>query len=338
MKHQNLSSVVHSYFLDYLPRHKGLQSSTIRSYRDSLRLFLIFAAGIHRRGVSALDLEHIDYHTMQAFLHNMEAERGNAISTRNQRLAALHVFYEYLGRTVPEMLPSCAKVAAIPMKRCPLPEMSFLARDEVEALFACIPTQDRLSRRDRALLMLLYNTGARVSEVAHLTIAQLDLQSPARVRLLGKGSKWRTCPLWGQTATALQSMLDERATGLPPEAPVFVGTGQAPMTRFGIYKRIRHYAQCWETSAKPASQIRITPHVFRHTTAVHLLEAGVEVNVIRGWLGHVNLETTNRYAEITIRMKADALALCEPVAADPGHPRKSSWQDDAAMLAWLSSL
>ncbi|WP_295407207.1 tyrosine-type recombinase/integrase [uncultured Thiocystis sp.] len=338
MTHPSLASVIQSYFLNYLSQDKGLQSSTIRSYRDSLRLFLIFVAGVNRRGVSKLDLEHLDYPAVQAFLHNMEAERGNAISTRNQRLAALHVFYEYLGRTVPEMLPSCAKVAAIPMKRCPLPEMTFLARDELEALFACIDPQDRLARRDRALLMLLYNTGARVSEVAQLTMGQLDLRSPAQVRLLGKGSKWRTCPLWSQTVRTLQAMLDERAPDLPPDTPVFVGTGQLPMTRFGIYKRIRHYAQIWETSAKPTSQVRVTPHVFRHTAAVHLLEAGAEVNVIRGWLGHANLETTNRYAEITVRMKADALNLCEPVAASPGRSRKPTWQDDATMLAWLSSL
>jgi len=336
MKPQNVSSVIHSYFLEYLPRHKGLQPGTIRSYRDSLRLFLIFVAGVNRCGVSELALEHLDYPAVQAFLHGMEAERGNAISTRNQRLTALHVFYEYLGRTVPETLPSCAKVAAIPMKRCPLPAMKFMGRDDVEAMFACIPAHDRLSVRDRALLMVLYNTGARVSEVAQLKVGQLDLQSPARVRLLGKGSKWRTCPLWRQTAKALRTMLDERATSLPSDAPVFMGTAQAPMTRFGIYKRIRHYAKRWEASAPPASLIRVTPHVFRHTTAVHLLEAGVEVNVIRSWLGHVNLETTNRYAEITLRMKAEALKLCEPVVARA--PRRGAWQDDAAMLAWLSSL
>jgi integrase/recombinase XerD len=336
MKQQNLSSIIQSYFLEYLPRHKGLQSSTIHSYRDSLRLFLIFVAGVNRCGVSKLELEHLDYSAVQAFLHNMEAERGNTISTRNQRLTALHVFYEYLGRTVPEMLPSSAKVAAIPMKRCPLPETKFLGRDEVEAMFACIPAQHRLSARDRALLMLMYNTGARVSEVTQMKVGQLDLQSPARVRLLGKGSKWRTCPLWSQTAKALQTMLDERAKNLPPDAPVFVGTAQAPMTRFGIYKRIRHYAKLWEASTTHASSIRVTPHVFRHTTAVHLLEAGVEVNVIRGWLGHVNLETTNRYAEITIRMKSEALKLCDPLAAR--IPRKPTWQSDTAMLNWLSSL
>jgi integrase/recombinase XerD len=338
MKPQSFSTIVHSYFLDYLPQQKGLQPSSIRSYRDSLRLFLIFVAKLHHRGVSELALEHLDYQSVLAFLRNMEKERGNAITTRNQRLAALHSFYEYISRKVPEMLPFCAKVAAIPMKRCPLPEMKFLAREDVEALFACIPNQGRLSIRDRALLMLLYNTGARVSEVVQLTVGQLNLQSPPQVRLLGKGAKWRTCPLWGQTAKALRIMLDERSTSLAPTAQVFVGAGGEPMTRFGIYKRIRHHAQAWEASAKPSSRMRITPHVFRHTTAVHLLEAGVEVNVIRGWLGHVSLNTTNRYAEITIRMKADALKLCEPIAANVGRTRKSAWQDDAAMLAWLSTL
>lgn len=338
MKPESFSTIVHGYFLDYLPQQKGLQPSSIRSYRDSLRLFLIFAAKLHHRGVSQLALEHLDYQSVLAFLRNMEKERGNAITTRNQRLAALHAFYEYIGCKVPEMLPFCAKVAAIPMKRCALPEMKFLTREDVEALFACIPDQDRLSIRDRALLMLLYNTGARVSEVVQLTVGQLDLQSPAQVRLLGKGAKWRTCPLWGQTAKALRIMLDERSTSLGPTAPVFVGARGEPMTRFGIYKRIRHHAQPWEASANPASRIRITPHVWRHTTAVHLLEAGVEVNVIRGWLGHVSLNTTNRYAEITIRMKADALKLCEPVAANVGRTRKSAWQDDAGMLPWLSTL
>ena len=164
------------------------------------------------------------------------------------------MFYEYLGRTTPEMLPASAKVAAIPMKRCPLPEMKFLARDEVEAMFALIPAHDRLSQRDRALLMLLYNTGARVSEVAQLKVGQLDLQSPARVRLLGKGSKWRTCPLWSQTAKALQSMLDERPERLPPDAPVFVGVAQEGMTRFGIYKRIRHYAKDFRAFARCAGR------------------------------------------------------------------------------------
>ena len=336
MTQLNLAAAVHHYFLEHLPRHKGLQSSTIRSYRDSLRLFLIFVADANRIGVSGLGFEHLDYSAVQAFLNNMELKRGNAISTRNQRLTALHVFFEYLCQTAPEMLPVSAKVAAIPMKRHQRPEMKFLARDEVEALFACIPAQDRLSLRDRALLMLLYNTGARVSEVAQLKVGQLDLASPARVRLLGKGSKWRTCPLWSQTAKALQDMLDERTTALSPDTIVFVGGTGGGMTRFGIYKRIRHYAKLWEAAGVQASRTHITPHVFRHTTAVHLLESGVEVHVIRGWLGHVNLETTNRYAEITIRMKAEALKLLEPVAG--GKARKSAWRDDAAMLAWLSSL
>lgn len=338
MKPRSLSSVVRSYFLDYLPRHRGLQPSTIHSYRDCLRLFLIFVADLKRRGVSELALKDLDYQTVQAFLCSRESDRGNAISTRNQRLSALHSFYEYLGRTNPEMLTFCVKVAAISTKRCPPPETKFLARDEVEALFACISAQDRLAVRDRALFMLLYNTGARVSEVSGLKMGQLHLLAPAQVRLLGKGAKWRTCPLWRQTAKALQEMLDERNASQEADAPVFVGADGTPMTRFGIYKRIRRHAQAWEAGENTPSRVRVTPHVIRHTTAVHLLESGVEVNVIRGWLGHVSLETTNRYAEITTRMKADALQLCDPVVPDLGRPRKPSWQNDVSMLAWLSSL
>lgn len=338
MKPQSFPAIVHGYFLDYLPQQRGLQPSSICSYRDTLRLFLIFVAKQRHRGVSDLSIEHMDYQSVLAFLRDMEKERGNAIATRNQRLAALHTFYEYIVRNIPEMLPFCAKVAAIPMKRCPQPEMKFLAREDVEALFARIPSDGRLSIRDRALFMLLYNTGARVSEVAQLTIGQVDLKSPAQVRLLGKGAKWRACPLWDQTTKALRKMLHERPRNLASTDPVFVGNGGEPMTRFGIYKRIRHHAQAWEVSTNSSSRIRVTPHVFRHTTAVHLLEAGVEVNVIRGWLGHVSLNTTNRYAEITVRMKADALALCEPIEENVGRTRKSAWQGDAGMLAWLSSL
>lgn len=268
----------------------------------------------------------------------MESERGNTTSTRNQRLAALHVFYEFLGRTVPEVLHSCAKIAAIATKRYARPEMKFLAREEVEALFASIRPGSRLSTRDHAMLLLFYNTGARVSEVAGLTVGQLSLNAPRQVRLLGKGSKWRTCPLWDQTAKALRTMLDERTDPIDLTSPVFIGPGAAPMTRFGMYKRIRHYGRALEMQTNSSSQLRITPHTLRHTTAVHLLEAGVEVNVIRGWLGHVSLETTNRYAEITVRMKADALKLCDPVVLPATRRLTSTLQNDTEMLAWLSSL
>jgi site-specific recombinase XerD len=176
-----------------------------------------------------------------------------------------------------------------------------------------------------------------VSEVAGLRVEQLSLTTPAHVRLLGKGGKWRSCPLWGQTAQALQQLLAERGA-LRAEDCVFASTTGQAMTRFGIYKRVRRLVgdtDVQQAGTRPAR--RITPHVFRHTTAVHLLEAGVEVNVIRGWLGHVSLDTTNRYAEITVRMKQDALNLCEPPTSK-APKRKPVWHDDAELMKWLASL
>lgn len=341
MTASTFGSLVYSFFLDYLPQQKGLRPSSIRSYRDTMRLFLTFAAGQSRRGVSELRLEDLGFERVLAFLRDMEQTRHNAIATRNQRLAGLHTFYEYVGRHMPEMLHVCAQVAAIPVKRCPLPETRFMAREEVQTLFAQLPEHGRLALRDRTLLLFLYNTGARVSEVAGLQIEQLTLTTPPHVRLLGKGGKWRTCPLWEQTALALRQLLDERGTSRPGGC-VFTATTGEPMTRFGIYKRVRRLVASVDADIEgvpsaPARR-RVTPHVFRHTTAVHLLEAGVEVNVIRGWLGHVSLNTTNRYAEITVRMKEEALKLCEPPTSAAGRPRKPAWHDDAELMKWLASL
>lgn len=329
--------LVYSFFLDYLPQQKGLRPSTIRSYRDTMRLFLLFAATQARRGVSELRLDDLGFEQVLAFLRDLEVTRHNAIATRNQRLAGLHTFYEYVGRRFPELLHVCAQVAAIPMKRCPRPETRFMAREEIETLFARLPESGRLAMRDRTLLLFLYNTGARVSEVSGLRVEQLALTTPPHVRLLGKGGKWRSCPLWEQTVQALEKMLGERGPSRP-DAYVFTSATDEPMTRFGIYKRVRRLVGDMDAQGfTQHSTGRVTPHSFRHTTAVHLLEAGVEVNVIRGWLGHVSLETTNRYAEITVRMKQEALKLCEPPATT-GRSRKPAWHDDAELMKWLASL
>jgi site-specific recombinase XerD len=302
-----------------------------------MRLFLMFASSQTKRGVSELRFEDLGFERVLAYLRDLEHSRHNGTSTRNQRLAALHTFYEYLGRRIPEMLHVCGQVAAIPMKRSALPETRFMVRDEVQTLFDRLPDHGRLALRDRALLLFLYNTGARVTEVAELRIEQLVLNAQPQVRLLGKGGKWRTCPLWQQTATALQQLLAERGV-CDPQSAVFTAMTGDPMTRFGIYKRVRRHAAGIEKASSVPQQRRITPHVFRHTTAVHLLESGVEVNVIRGWLGHVSLETTNRYAEITVRMKEDALKLCEPPTSTAIRSRKPAWHDDAALMGWLASL
>jgi site-specific recombinase XerD len=333
-----LGSLVREFFLDYLVVQKGLRQSSVRSYRDTIRLFLQFASTDTHRPVSQLTLEDLTCERVLAFLYHLEQVRRNRIATRNQRLAALHTFCEYVARREPTQLYECQRIAAIPVKRTALPPTQFLTREEVQALFLALPHNGHLTLRDRALLLFLYNTGARVQEVADLRIEQLSLERPARVQLLGKGGKWRQCPLWNETAVVLKRLL-ETYSHPDPKGPVFRSALGRPLTRFGLYKRVRRLTAALPMHRAPGgSRAHISPHVFRHTAATHLLEAGVDVNVIRSWLGHVSLTTTNRYAEITTRMKAEAVRLCEIPSKDARPKTPGSWRADAPLIEWLTSL
>jgi site-specific recombinase XerD len=335
----SLGPILHSFIEDHLKTVKGLRSASVHSYRDVLRLFLSFVATDLRRRITRLQVQDLTFERVLRFLSYLEEERQNRIRTRNHRLAALHTFFEYLATRIPEMLIVAERIAAIPVKRTSPPETKFLLRDEIELLFRHLPADNAHTLRDRALLLFLYNTGARVQEVADLRVTNLDLEDPPRVRLHGKGDKWRSCPLWQQTAQILRSLLAEQGTANLPEQPVFVAGQNRPLTRFGIYKIVRRHTGCLKSTNGKGEERKISPHVFRHTTAVHLLESGVEVNVIRGWLGHATLDTTNRYAEITLKTKEAALRACEPPTESSNTlPRKPVWRDDDSLLKWLKSL
>ena len=338
MTTSSLGQIIYSYVEDHLKTQKGLRALSIKSYRDTLRLFLVFAARDAGRRIARLTLADLTFERVVNFLRYLEAERRNQVRTRNQRLAALHSFFEYSASRVPEMMAVAERVAAIPTKRTPLNETRFLDRDELSSLFAGLPATESSASRDRALLLFLYNTGARVQEVADLKVANLELDSPARVHLHGKGDKWRSCPLWEESAAQLRTLIAARKSS-DASAPVFVSRSGHPLTRFGIYKIVRRRTQRLRAAQPSAHRRGISPHVFRHTTAVHLLEAGVEVNVIRGWLGHASLITTNRYAEISAQAKEAALRACQPpLEAAPGSRRNAVWRDDQTLLDWLSSL
>lgn len=288
-----LGPLVHSFFLDHLITVKGLRPASVRSYRDTIRLLLCFVAKDKGKKITKLNIDDLTFESILAFLRYLEHDRANHVRTRNQRLAAMHILFEYIATREPEMLGICQQVAAIPTKRTAPAETRFLERDEIEALLKHLPRGGRHALRDRALLLFLYNTGARVQEVADLRAGNLNLGEGALVRLHGKGDKWRTCPLWRQTTALLAELRDSSATPATAETPVFrSSTGQA-LTRFGIYKIVRRHAGCLDDIRAGR---KVGPHLFRHTAAVHLLESGVEVNVIRAWLGHADLTTTNRYA------------------------------------------
>lgn len=334
-----LGALVYAFFEEHLRGLKAVRSPTVKSYRDTLRLFLNFVAADAHRRITRLRLDDLTFERTHGFLRYLEEQRGNHVRTRNQRLAVLHTFFDFLATRHPETLAVAERVAAIPTKRVAPPETYFLDREEIAILFKRLPATGRHAQRDRALLLFLYNTGARVQEVVDLRCKHLQLGDPPRVHLHGKGDKWRVCPLWSQTAQQLRALLPDPAPDACADRPVFRSQCGGPLTRFGIYKLVRRHTHQFDRLHPDARPRHISPHIFRHTTAVHLLEAGVEVNVIRGWLGHVHLDTTNRYAEITIRTKAAALRACEPPGgASETFPRNPVWRDDETLLNWLDSL
>jgi site-specific recombinase XerD len=339
MSTPSLGALLHAFLADNLPLQKGLRPTSIKAYRDTLRLFLTFVAADVPCRLTQITLHALTLDRVLRFLQHLEDTRHNHRRTRNHRLTILHTFFEFLGRRVPECLAVAQQVAAIPSKRVPPPETRFLDRDEITTLFRELPTGGRFALRDRALLLMLYNSGGRVQEVADLRVEHLELGAQSRARLHGKGDKWRICPLWQETAKLLKQLVSDAPSNASLARPVFASQSGRALTRFGIYKIVRRHTNHLHASQAGPDPHHISPHVFRHSCAVHMLEAGVDVNVIRGWLGHVSLDTTNRYAEITVRAKEAALRLCQPPTTEEDAPGpKPVWRDDEALLAWLASL
>ncbi len=333
----SVGQTIFAFFEDYLKTQKGLRPGSIRSYRDTLKLFLMHVAAMRRRPITRLILEDLSSERVLDFLRMIETTRKNHVSTRNQRLAALHTFYRYLAVHHPEMLAEAERVEAIPSKRTPPPQTYYLERDEIDSLFHTLPKQGALALRDRALFMVLYNTGARVQEVADLNTVDVDLDGPLRVRLHGKGDKWRSCPLWPETVELLKELV--KCSHGNKSGPLFMSRQRKPLTRFGIYKIVKRHSKDLRVHLRDKNCCGISPHIIRHSTAVGLLEQGVDVNVIRAWLGHVSLDTTNRYAEITLRTKQAAVATCLPPVDTSEELRPNSgWRKDEELIKWLSSL
>ena len=332
----SVGQILFSFFENHLKLQKGLRPGSIRSYRDTMKLFLSFVARSAGKPITRLDLADLSSQCVLEFLRMIETERHNKAQSRNQRLAALHTFYRFLATEHSEMLHEAERVEGIPKKRSQPPATRYLERDQIDHLFGQLPEQGSQALRDQALLMMLYNTGARVQEIVDLRVGDVDLEGALRVRLHGKGDKWRSCPIWPQTA-ALLKQLDTVKAG-NKVASLFVSNRHQALTRFGVYKLVKRLTKDQVTTDTGNERNGISPHVFRHTAAVHLLEAGVEVNVIRAWLGHVSLDTTNRYAEITLRTKQVALKTCLPPTTSAIHREGIGWRKDQDLMKWLQSL
>ena len=326
---------VRRFLLEHLVSERNLALSTQRSYRDTLALLIPFVARTLRKPVDALTVCDVGADLVRSFLQEQEQTKHWSTPTRNQRLAGVRAFARFVGQRSPEHIEWCGQVRIVPFKRTAKVQITYLEKSEMDALLAAPDRGTAQGQRDHALLLFLYNTGTRADEVAQLKISDLFLaQAPQRdhssVRIRGKGNKVRYCPLWPQTVKELAGLVAGRA---PAEA-VFLNRCRRPITRFGIHTLVERYDRKVSASLPSLTTKRVSPHSIRHTTATHLLRAGVDINTIRAWLGHVSIDTTNVYAEIDLETKARALALCEVKEAKP----TKHWREDKGLMAFLKSL
>lgn len=331
-----LARALRRFFAEYLPSVRGASPHTVRSYRDALALLLRFLAARTTRSVVDLDLGDLDPDAVVAFLDHLEQERGNGIATRNARLAAIHAFVRYVATQDPERLETCQRLLAVPFKRATIRTVDYLEADELRAVFEATDPRTAAGRRDHALLLALFNTGARVQELVDLRPVDLQLDRPCQVRLRGKGHKERLCPLWPQTAEVLRRLVSETGLAETSTERLFRNRRGEPLTRFGVRYLLQKYAQLAQPTAPGLARKRVHPHTLRHTTAVHLLQAGVDLVAISHWLGHASVETTNRYTAVDLEAKRAAIARAGPVA--DADQALVAWRSDASILEWLEAL
>ena len=333
---QILGVAISGFLREYLPGQRGVSQNTVKSYCDSIRLLLSFISG--RKGIDVCDLalEDIGTESILAFLGYLEEERGNKARTRNVRLSAIHSFFRYLACVSPEHLEHSQRILSIPFKREPTLEVEYLEFAEVMALLDAVDRASVDGKRDYALLALMFNTGARVTEIVDMKVGDLQLGKPFGVRIMGKGRKERTCPIWTETAQVLRDYLDCRGVPLNGGQAVFVNHVGAPLSRFGIGYIMKKYLKIASEGYPSIAEKNLHPHSMRHSTAVHLLKSGVDLISIANWLGHSSVNTTNKYAVMDLEMKREALAKAKPF--NDGMAENSSWRRKPGVLEWLNSL
>ena len=295
-----LSRHVHTFFHGYLTSQRNVSPHTLLSYRDTLKLFLQFGSARLGKPVVDLVIDELDVELVLAFLNHLEEDRKNSAATRNVRLAALHAFFKHVAARDPLLLEHCHRIVAIPLKRTGTPAVEYLELEEVEGILGQIDRSTPQDRRDYTLLSFTYQTGARAQEILGVRACDLQLSSPPWVRLWGKGRKERVIPLWEKTAALLSALLAER--NIPSESTelVFVNMRGRPLTRWGFNYILKKRCRAAVASSPTLANKRIHPHLFRHTTAVHMLQADADINTIRDVLGHATSQTTWCYARITM--------------------------------------
>jgi integrase/recombinase XerD len=332
----DLATHLTAYLGGYLPGQRNVSTNTIRSYRDTFSLLLAYCRDVRGLALERLTLQILSSSLIEEFLAWLEEIRGNCVTTRNQRLAAIHAFFRYLQQEEPGMLLFCQRILVIPFKRQACAPVSHLTAEAIQALLAQ-PNQNVASgRRDLTLLCTLYDTGARVQELVDLSVKDVRLDAPAVIRLTGKGRKARHVPLMTRTVALLDSYLEEWRLTAPDkmDRPLFFNRQHHKLTRAGVTYMLQKYVE-QARFQQPGFPEHVTPHVLRHSKAMHLLQAGVNLIYIRDILGHVDIKTTEIYARADTEMKRQALAQLPP---PPGPTNRPSWSEDNQLLTWLRSL
>ncbi len=320
------------FFIDHLQQHRALSPQTIAAYRDTFRLLLPFAKQHIGKAPTSLVLTDLNAKLILAFLNHLEKERHNSVRSRNARLAALRSFLKYAAHHDVAALSVIEQALAVPMKRCERPMLGFLSRAEIQAILHGPALDSWVGQRDQALLTMLYNTGARVSEIIGMRVSDVVLHASPAVLIHGKGRKQRSVPLWRSTADLMRSW-SRRLGAVAKDSYLFPNRGQTMMTRSNVAQRL---ALAVKMAGKSQSQLlgrSISPHTIRHTTAMHLLQSGVDITVIALWLGHESPATTHMYVEADLSMKERALNRLQP-----SETKKSRYRPPEQLMQFLESL
>lgn len=324
------------FFNNYVAQLRGMSIHTSHSYRDSLKLLLVFVARLKNTPVSDLSIKSLGVDEIIAFLCHLETDRKNGAGTRNIRLAAIHSFFRHVAAMYPEHLHQSQRILSIPFKRVPTRTVDYLEFEEIRAVLHAVDRTSTDGRRDYVLLALMFNTGARVQEIVDLKGTDLYLSKPPSVRIYGKGRKERNCPIWEETACVLQEYLEERGVDARQPRTIFTNHLGRPLTRFGVHYILAKYLRIASRTLPSLGRKRLHPHSMRHSTAIHLLKSGVDLSSIAHWLGHTSINTTNKYAIMDMEMKRDALLKAKPL--DNEKTIKTLWRKQPDILEWLESL
>jgi integrase/recombinase XerD len=336
MKPTDFAKYLTEFLSVYLPTQKNISKNTIHSYRDTFKLLIKYCQEIREIPVERITLKVLSSDCLNDFLQWLETNRKCSISTRNQRLAAIHSFFRYIQAEEPSGIFNYQKIAAIPIKKAKKTVVEYLTPEATKLILEQPDKHTVRGRRDLTLMSVLYDSGARVQELIDLRICDVTLQDPAVLTLTGKGNKTRRIPIMKNTAVLLQSYIQENKMdkSWKNENPLFTNNQHHKLTKAGIIYIITKYV----VSARQKSAlipIRVNIHMFRHSKAMHLLQAGVNLVYIRDFLGHVDLKTTEIYARADTEMKRKAI---EKVQLDLIDSTLPDWSKDNALLSWLSEL